>query len=125
MYTNFFLPYISTPTHVTTHSKMLIDNIFSNNTEDGLISENITTTITDHYAQFLLKKDIKLQQNNQKLFRHNIKNSNDAQFDFKLKNTDWIIILEADKKDIDISFNKFILRFNNLLQQHAPLKKRY
>ena len=104
---------------------MLIDNIFSNNTEDGLISGNITTTITDHYAQFLLKKDIKLQQNNQKLFRHNIKNSNDAQSDFKLKNTDWNIILEADKKDIDISFNIFILRFNNLLQQHAPLKKRY
>ena len=65
-YTNSFLPYISTPTRVTVHSKTLINNIFSNNIEDGLISGNITTTITDHYAQFLLKKDIKLQHNNQK-----------------------------------------------------------
>ena len=65
MYTNSLLPYISTPTRVTAHSKTLINNIVSNNIEDGLISGNITTTITDHYAQFLLKKDIKLQHNNQ------------------------------------------------------------
>ena len=66
MYTNSLLPYISTPTRVTAHSKTLINNIFSNNIEDGLISGNITTTITDHYAQFLLEKDINLQHNNQK-----------------------------------------------------------
>ena len=36
MYANFFLPYITTPTRVTTHSKTLIDNIFLNNIEDGL-----------------------------------------------------------------------------------------
>ena len=33
MYTNFILPYISTPTRVTTHSKTLTYNIFSNNIE--------------------------------------------------------------------------------------------
>ena len=65
MYTNSLLPYISIPTRVTAHSKTLINNIFSNNIEDGLTSGNITTTITDHYAQFLLKKGIKLQHNNQ------------------------------------------------------------
>ena len=37
MYTNFLLPYITTPARVTAHSKTLIDNIFLNNTEDGLI----------------------------------------------------------------------------------------
>ena len=51
VYKNFLYPYISTPTSVTTHSKtLIIDNIFSNNIEDGLISRNITTTIIDHYA---------------------------------------------------------------------------
>ena len=79
--------------------------------------------MTDHYAQFLLKKGIKLQHTNQKLFWHNFKSFNDVQFDFELKNTDWNIILEADKKDIDISFNKFILRFNNLLQHNLHLLK--
>ena len=121
MYTNSLLPYISTPTRVTAHSKTLINNIFSNNIEDGLISGNITTTITDHYAQFLLKKDIKLQHNNQKLFWQNFRKFNDPQFDFELKNTEWNTVLEADKKDVNISFNQFLLKFNNLLHQHAPL----
>ena len=59
MYTNIFLPYITTPTRVTTHSKTLIDNAFSNNIKNGLISENIISTISDHFAQFILQKDIK------------------------------------------------------------------
>ena len=33
MYTKFLLRYISTPARVATHSKTLIDNIFSNNIE--------------------------------------------------------------------------------------------
>ena len=74
MYINFLLPYISTPTSVTAHSKTLTDNIFSNNIEDGLISGNVTTNIRDHYAQFLLKKDIRLQHTYQKLFGYNFKN---------------------------------------------------
>ena len=62
MYTNFLLPYITIPTRVTTHSETLIDNIFSNNIEDGLIFGNIITTISDHYAQFLLQKNINIEK---------------------------------------------------------------
>ena len=57
MYENFFLPYISSPTRVTPRSQTLIDNIFSNIIEDEIISGNITTTISDHYAQFTLFKN--------------------------------------------------------------------
>ena len=42
--------------------------IVDDDIEDGLISGNITTTIADHYAQFLFKKDIKLQHTNKKFF---------------------------------------------------------
>ena len=56
MYTNFLLPYVTTPTRVTSHSETLIDNIFSNKIEDDLISGNIITTRSDHYGQFLLQK---------------------------------------------------------------------
>ena len=56
MYTNFLLPYVTTPTQVTSHSETLIDNIFSNKIVDDLISGNIITTISDHYGQFLLQK---------------------------------------------------------------------
>ena len=64
MYTSYLLPYISTPSRVTPCSETLIDNIFSNNIEDGSISGNIVTTICDHYAQFLLLQNVnkKIQQ---------------------------------------------------------------
>ena len=56
MYAGFLLPYISTPSRVTPHSKILNDNIFSNNIEDSSIQGNIVITISDHYAQFLLQQ---------------------------------------------------------------------
>ena len=119
---NFFLSYITTPTRVTTHSKTLIDNIFSN-IEDGLISGNIILTISDHFAQFLLQKDIKIDKSKPNLFRQNFKNFNETLFDFKLRQIDWNTIPEIDKEETDTSFNNFLLTFNNLLEQHAPLKK--
>ena len=57
MYASFLLPYINTPSRViphSTHSKTLIDNIFSNMIEDSSVSGNLVTTISDHYGEFLL-----------------------------------------------------------------------
>ena len=51
LYASFLLSYISTPSRVTPHSKILIDNIFSENIEDGSISGNIAAAISDYYAQ--------------------------------------------------------------------------
>ena len=73
VYTNFFLPYITTPTQATTHSKTLIDNIFSSNIEDGLKSRNMISTISDHFTQFLLQKNIKIDKSKSNLFQHNFK----------------------------------------------------
>ena len=50
MYASFILLYISAPSRVTPHSKALIDNIFSNTIEDGSISGNLVTAISDHYG---------------------------------------------------------------------------
>ena len=50
MYENFLLSYVSSPTRITSRSQALLDNIFSNIIEDEIISENITTTISDHYV---------------------------------------------------------------------------
>ena len=47
LYTNFLLPYISTPSRVKKHSRTLTDNIFSDNIGD---------------AQFLFMKNIKIKQ---------------------------------------------------------------
>ena len=49
---NSFLPYILQPTRLTSHSKILIDNIFSNVISHEVKSGNITATISDHLPQF-------------------------------------------------------------------------
>ena len=54
MYENLLFPYIISPTRVTPRSRTIIDNIFSNIIEEDIISGNITTTISDHYIQFVL-----------------------------------------------------------------------
>ena len=71
MNSNFLLPNISSPSRVTPHSQTLIDNIFSNKIEAESFSGNITTTISDHYAQFLLLKNNNLPkgQKERKLIR--------------------------------------------------------
>ena len=56
-YSNFLLPYISSPSRFTPRSQTLIDNIFSNKIEEESFSGNITVTVSDHYAQFLLLKN--------------------------------------------------------------------
>ena len=52
---NLLVPHIIHPTRITTISRTLIDNIYSNSTNflDG-ISGNLTLAISDHLAQFLI-----------------------------------------------------------------------
>ena len=50
---NSIIPYILQPTRLTSHSKTLIDNIFSNILSSEIVSGNLTATIFDHLPQFL------------------------------------------------------------------------
>ena len=50
---NSFVSYALQTTRITSHSKTLIDNIFSNTVSHEMISGNITATISDHLPQFL------------------------------------------------------------------------
>ena len=58
---NSFIPYILQPTRITSHSKTLIDNIFSNIISHEMISGNITATISDHLPQFLFAPIVHLK----------------------------------------------------------------
>ena len=54
MYSNSLAPKITIPTRLTTHLKILIDNIFDTNNDENSIAGNLTTRISDHLAQFLI-----------------------------------------------------------------------
>ena len=47
---NSIIPYILQPTRITSHSKTLIANIFSNVLSFEAISGNITATTSDHFV---------------------------------------------------------------------------
>ena len=51
---NSFIPLILQPTRITSHSNILIDNIFSNVIDPNIISGNLTATISDHLPQFAI-----------------------------------------------------------------------
>ena len=55
---HYFLPHILRPSKVTTNSKTLIDDIFSNMAVPNIISGNITGCILDHLPQFLVAPNI-------------------------------------------------------------------
>ena len=55
---NSFTPYILDPTRITSHSKSLVDNIFSNDIFQEIISGNITATISDHLNQLSFVSNI-------------------------------------------------------------------
>ena len=63
----FLFPHISSPTRITPRSRTLID-IFSNNIEHDTLSGNITTTISDHFAQFLILKNLSHKQDLKKTY---------------------------------------------------------
>ena len=55
---NSFVPYILQPTRLTSHSKTLIDNIFSNIISLEAIFGNLTSTISDHLPQFMIVPNV-------------------------------------------------------------------
>ena len=55
---HYFLPHILQPSRVTTHSKTLIDNIFSNMAVPNIIPGNLAASISDHLPQFLVAPNI-------------------------------------------------------------------
>ena len=63
---NSFLPYILQPTGLTSHSKTLVDNIFSNVISYEVTFGNITATISDRLSQFLFIPNVFLNPSCQK-----------------------------------------------------------
>ena len=55
---HYFFPHVLQPSRVTTNTKTLIDNIFSNMAVPNIISGNLTAPISDHLPQFLVAPNI-------------------------------------------------------------------
>ena len=123
MYASFLLPYINTPSRVIPHSKPLTD-IISNTVEDSSISGNLVTTISDHYGQFLLMKNLnKKNITKTEVYHQDFQNINEKRLENDLQNTSWDDDLEVHSEGVDKSFETFLRTINSITDRHAPLKK--
>ena len=124
MYSASLVPHITSPTRITSHSRTLIDNIFSMDISENAISGNNVTTISDHLAQFLfLPIDQFKTNNNKNIYQHNFKSFNQQIFLEDIQYLNWKNVLELEKKDVDYSFDKFFLIVETLLDIYAPIQK--
>ena len=124
MYSASLVPYLTSPTRITSHSRTLIDNIFSTDVSENAISGNIVTSISDHLAQSLFLPIDQLKTNNNKnIYQRNFKCFNQQIFLEDIQNLNWNNVLELEKKDVDNSFDKFFLIVETLLYTYAPIQK--
>ena len=122
---NLFVPHITLPTRITSHSQTLIGNIFSNDPDfaQGIFG-NFTFSISDHLAQFLIMP----MPDNRPPKKHNIqmrdlKNLDKEILVAEVINIKWNEVISTDKADTQHSVELFDQKMNNILDKHVPLKK--
>ena len=122
---NLFVPHIIQPTRITPHSKTLIDNIYSNVPNFSQASSgNLTITISDHLAQFLIiPLDTCFRPAQTIMYKRDMKNFDRENFLLDLLSIDWDRILQIEKGDPNASFHQYYLTINNLIDKYMPLKK--
>ena len=114
---NLFISYILQPTRLTSHSKTLIDNIFSNVISHENISVNITATISDHLPQFLFIHNILSNPSSQKssIYERDCSKFVHQNFVLYCFDKDWSNVLQLDQQDVNLSINSFLGNMNSIL----------
>ena len=119
------MSHILQPTRLTSHSKTLIDNIFSNLFSHEVISGNITATISDNLPQCLFVPNVLSNPSCQKSSIYERDWSKFVQQNFVLHyfDKDWSDVFQLDQQIVNLSINSFLDNMNSILDEHAPLKQ--
>ena len=117
---NLFVPHIIHPTRITPNSKTLIDNIFSNSPifSEGILG-NITLSISDHLAQFLLIP-MNLVDAPSKIYSYKRDTKNFDRENFLLDLLDWSSVIKLEREDPNYSFDLYENTLNTLTDKYIP-----
>ena len=98
-----FLPQIFQPTRIDGDSATIIDNIFTNNLSNTILSGNILTDFSDHFSQVVSVKREKMKFNNITMYKRNYSNFSEDSFrdDVSVQNFD------NNYEDVNDQFNDF------------------
>ena len=104
---NSIIPYILHPTRITSHSKTIIDNIFSNYISHEIISGNITTNISDHLPQFLLNILSNSSTQKSNFYERDWSKFKQENFTPDYFDKDWVDLLQIAQQNFNLPMDTF------------------
>ena len=112
-------PYILLPTRIQGDSATIVDNIFTNNTTNKIVSGNIVTDISDHFSQFISVQRRKIDLKSITLYKRDYSQFSEQSFreDVSIQN------FNKELTDVSDQFNDFYYKIKGCVDRHAPLKK--
>ena len=113
------LPHVLQPTRVTENTATVIDNIFSNNIKDNMISGNILLTLSEHFSQFLSVKRVMVDLKKVNLYQRDYTNFSNNSFRDDVSIQNWNYTHDT----VHDSFSDFFSKLEGSVNRHAPLKK--
>ena len=115
-----FLPLIIHPTRVVENQEpSVIDNIYSNNLCDEIISGNIYFNLSEHFSQFASIKRGKLDTKSANVYTRDFNKYSAQKFRDDLSIQNW----NMSNSDSSILFNDFFIKLKGSADRHAPFKK--
>ena len=109
---NSIIPYILQPTRLTSYSKTLIDNIFSNILSSEIISGNLTANISDNLPQYLFAPNIlsNASYNRSNIFDRDWSKFKKENFILDYFEKNWSDILQLDQQNMDGSLYRILFK---------------
>ena len=113
------LPFILLPTRIAGNSATIVDNIFTNNTSNNIISGNVVTDLSDHFSQFISVQRPKFDYKSISIYKRDYSKFSEKSFrdDVSIQN------FNNDFTNIHDQFNDFFFKLEGCVNRHAPYKK--
>lgn len=123
LYSNMFLPLITRPSRITSHTATLIDNIFLNDFFDRSRSGLLISDISDHLPIFSIHSinDVSLNYNQDPIAIQSKNPENSVRFLATLEETNWSSLEGYD--DPNNAYNSFLMKYSETYNACFPLKK--
>ena len=113
------LPHFLQPTRVTESSATIIDNIFSNNIQDDIISGNLQLTLSEHFSQFISVTREKIDFKHQNVYIRDYSKFSNESFRDDVSIQYW----NYTHENMHGLFKDFYSKLEGSVNRHAPLKK--
>ena len=114
------LPSIIHPSRIVEGQRpSLIDNIFTNNLKDDIISGNIHLTLSEHFSQFISVNRGSLDIKKINMYGRNFKQFSESSFQDDVSIQRW----NLSSNDPNHLMKDFLWRLDGCVDRHAPTKK--